>query len=65
MRAHNRFCYHDCLEDTRLLMKEEYELYQILNYLKIKEDKFKEKVRRRLNVVQRDLFHIRIGHDEV
>ena len=46
-------------------MKEEYELYQILNSLKTKEDRFKEKVRRRLNVVQRDLFHIRIGHDEV
>jgi len=64
IRNHNRFCYHDCIEDTERLMKKEYELYRILHTLD-KDDMIRGQVRKKLTVLQRDLFHIRAGHDQV
>ena len=62
--SHNRFCYHECLQLTNMLRKEEFELYQILDNVD-SDSKLKNKVDKKLRVLQRDLFHISIGHGNV
>ena len=60
-KSHNRFCYHECLQLTNMLRKEEFELYQILDNVD-GDSKLKNKVDKKLRVLQRDLFHISVGH---
>jgi hypothetical protein len=44
--------------------KREFELHQIVNN-EINDKKIKDKALKELRIIERDLFHIRIGHDRI
>ena len=64
IRNHNRFCYHECLQLVKRIVNREFELHQIVNN-KINDKKIKDKALKELRIIERDLFHIRIGHDRI
>jgi hypothetical protein len=64
IRNHNRFCYHECLQLIKRIGKREFELHQIVNN-EINDRKIKDRAMQELRVIERDLFHIRIGHDRI
>ena len=60
-KSHNKFCYHECLQRTQMLRKEEFELYHIMDNVD-NDSELKGKVDKKLRKLQRDLFHISVGH---
>lgn len=60
-KSHNKFCYHECLQLTQMLRKEEFELYHIMDNVD-NDSELKGKVDKKLRKLQRDLFHISVGH---
>ena len=64
IKNHNRFCYHECIQDIKKMNKREFEPHQIVNN-EINDKKIKDKALKELRIIERDLFHIRIGHDRI
>jgi len=63
-KSHNKFCFHECLQLTKMLKTQEFELYQILDNVD-GDSKLKNKIDKKLRKLQRDLFHISIGHGNI
>ena len=64
IRNPNKFCYHECIQYIKRINKREFELHQIINN-EINDKKIKDKALKELRIIERDLFHIRIGHDRI
>ena len=64
LRNHNSFCYHECIQEIRRINRREFELHQIVNN-EINDRKIKDRAMKELRVIERDLFHIRAGHDRI
>jgi hypothetical protein len=64
IRNHNKFCYHECIQDIRRINRREFELHQIVNN-EINDKKIKDIAMEELRVIERNLFHIRAGHDRI
>ena len=63
-KSHNKFCYHECLQLVHMLKRQEFELYQMLEGVR-GDIKLENRMNSKLRKLQRDLFHINIGHGNV